>query len=114
LNGGAKPDSALFEAVAQFTRALDQIATLPGTPALRREQIKPEQAHSLIERAEALGEPAEDPLLLFVVLYGIWVTNAGAFNGDAAQELAAQFLTLAEKQGRQPRSSSGTVSWVFR
>ena len=32
--------SALFEAVAQFTRALDQIATLPGTPALRREQIK--------------------------------------------------------------------------
>ena len=32
--------SALVEAVAQFTRALDQIATLPGTPALRREQIK--------------------------------------------------------------------------
>ena len=32
--------SALFEAVAQFTRALDQIATLPGTPTLRREQIK--------------------------------------------------------------------------
>ena len=29
--------SALVEAVAQFTRALDQIATLPGTPALRRE-----------------------------------------------------------------------------
>ncbi len=32
--------SALVEAAAQFTRALDQIATLPGTPALRREQIK--------------------------------------------------------------------------
>jgi predicted ATPase len=32
--------SALFEAVAQFTRALDQIATLPGTPTLRREQVK--------------------------------------------------------------------------
>ena len=29
--------SALVEAVAQFTRALDQIATLPATPALRRE-----------------------------------------------------------------------------
>jgi len=27
-----------------------------------------ERAHSLIERAEALGEPAEDPLLLFAVL----------------------------------------------
>jgi predicted ATPase len=32
--------SALAEAVEQLTRALDQIATLPATPALRREQIK--------------------------------------------------------------------------
>ena len=32
--------SALVEAVAQLTRALDQIAALPATPALRREQIK--------------------------------------------------------------------------
>ena len=31
--------SALIEAAAQFTRALEQIATLPGTAALRREQI---------------------------------------------------------------------------
>ncbi len=114
--------SALVEAVELLTRALTQIATLPGTPALRREQIKlqvalitplihtkgqaapeakaaVERARQLIEQAEALGEPAEDPLLLFVVLYGIWVAKAGAFNGDAVRELAAQFLTLAEKQG---------------
>ena len=81
--------SALVEAAAQFTRALDQIATLPATPALRREQIKlqvalitplihikgyaapetkaaVERARLLIEQAEALGEPPEDPLLLFV------------------------------------------------
>jgi predicted ATPase len=32
--------SALVEAIAQLTRALDQIAALPATPALRREQIK--------------------------------------------------------------------------
>src|SRR5208282_6934712 len=32
--------SALIEAAAQLTRALAQIAALPGTPALRREQIK--------------------------------------------------------------------------
>ena len=32
--------SALVEAAEQLTRALDQIATLPATPALRREQIK--------------------------------------------------------------------------
>jgi predicted ATPase len=114
--------SALAEAAAQFTRALEQIATLPGTPALRCEQIKlqvalitplihikgfaaPEtraavdQAHLLIERAEALGEPLEDELLLFSVLYGFWVANNVAFNGDMVRKLAAQFLALAEKQG---------------
>jgi predicted ATPase len=32
--------SALVEAVEQLTRALDQIATLPTTPILRREEIK--------------------------------------------------------------------------
>ncbi|HKN29677.1 MAG TPA: hypothetical protein VJY34_18035 [Roseiarcus sp.] len=32
--------SALIEAEAQLRRALDQIAALPATPALRREQIK--------------------------------------------------------------------------
>jgi class 3 adenylate cyclase len=113
--------SALAEAAAQFTRALEQIATLPGTPALRREQIKlqvalitplihvkgyaaaetkaaTEQARLLIEQAEALGEPPEDPLLLFSVLYGSWVANLVAFNGDVCRDLAAQFLALAEEQ----------------
>jgi hypothetical protein len=32
--------SALLEAVAKFTRGLDQIATLPSTPTLRSQQIK--------------------------------------------------------------------------
>jgi class 3 adenylate cyclase/predicted ATPase len=113
--------SALAEAAAQFTRALAQIATLPGTPALRREQIKlqvalitplihlkgyaaaetkaaAEQARLIIEQAEALGEPPEDPLLLFSVLYAFWVANDVAFNGDVICELATQFLALAEKQ----------------
>ena len=113
--------SALVEAAAQLTRALDQIAALPATPALRREQIKfqvalasalmqvkgfaaPEtkasldQARSLIERAEALGEPPEDPLLLFSVLFGFWNAILVAFNGDVCRDLAAQFLALAEKQ----------------
>jgi predicted ATPase len=113
--------SALVEAVAQLTLALDQIAALPATPALRREQIKlqvalitplihvkgyaapetkaaEERARLLIDQAEALGEPPEDPLLLFSVLYGFWVANALAFNGDVVRELAAQFLALAEKQ----------------
>ena len=37
-------------------------------------------------------------MLLFSVLYGVWVANSVAFNGDKVRELAAQFLTLAEKQ----------------
>jgi class 3 adenylate cyclase/predicted ATPase len=113
--------SALVEAVAQLSRALDQIATLPSTPALRRDKIKLqvalitplihvkgysaaetkaaiEQARLLIEQAEELGEPPEDPLLLFSVLWGSWVGNLVAFNGDVIRELAAQFLALAEKQ----------------
>src|SRR6202007_1706684 len=113
--------SALAEAAAQLTRALDQIATLPGTAALRHEQIKlqvalitplmhvkgyaaaepkaaAEQARLLIEQAEALGEPFEDSLLLFSVLYAFWVANFVAFNGDVCRDLAAQLLALAEKQ----------------
>jgi predicted ATPase len=114
--------SALVEAAEQLTRALSQIAALPATPALRREQIKlqvalisplihvkgyaapetktaTEQAGLLIEQAEALGELPEDPLLLFSVLYSFWVANYVAFNGDAMRELASHFLAQAEKQG---------------
>jgi class 3 adenylate cyclase/predicted ATPase len=114
--------SALVEAAEQLTRALSQIAALPGTPALRREEIKlqvavitplvhvrgyaapevkaaAERARLLIEQAEALGERPEDPLLLFSVLYAFWVANVVAFNGQVTRELAAQFLALAERQG---------------
>src|SRR5262249_28430411 len=113
--------SALVEAIAQFTRALDQIAALPSTPALRRDEIKlqlalitplqhvkgyaapeprtaAERAQVLIQQAEALGEPLHDPLLLFSSLYGGGVANFVAFNGDLAGEFAAQFLALAEQQ----------------
>ena len=88
--------SALVEAAEQFTRALAQVMTLPATPKLRREQIKlqvalisplmqvkgyaapetkaaVERARLLIDQSETLGEPPEDPLLLFSVLYGFWV-----------------------------------------
>ena len=113
--------SALVEAVEQFTRALDQIATLPATPALRREQIKLqvalitplihikgysapetkaaiEQARLLLEQADALGEPPDDPLQLFAVLYGAFVANVMAFNADVSRDIAAHVLELAERQ----------------
>ena len=58
-----------------------------------------EKARLLIEQAEALGEPPEDPLLLFSILYSVWLANYVAFKGDDLLELATQFLKLAEKQG---------------
>jgi class 3 adenylate cyclase/predicted ATPase len=114
--------SAFVEAVEQLNRALQQFGVLPTSSQIRRDQISlqvvlinalmqvkgyaapetkaaVEHTRSLIEQAEALGEPAEDPLLLFSVLYGMWVANSVAFNGDAIRELAAQVLALAEKHG---------------
>ena len=35
-----------------------------------------ERARLLIEQADALGEPPEDPLLLFSVLYGFFVAKS--------------------------------------
>jgi hypothetical protein len=113
--------SALAEAAEQLSRALEQIAALPATPALRKEQIRlqvalihplfhirgfaapetkaaAEQACLLIEKAEVFGEPLEDPLLLFSVLFGFWVANYLAFNGDVMRDLATEFLTLAKRQ----------------
>jgi predicted ATPase len=115
--------SALVEAVAQLTRAIEQIATLPTlTPALRREQIKlhialmntlmhvkgysapetkatVERARLLFEQAQVLGETADDPLLWLTVLYGFWIVSLQAFNGDANRAVAAEFLALAEELG---------------
>src|SRR5262249_45339602 len=114
--------SALVEAAEQIARGLNLIAKLPASPALHREEIKlqvalitprihvkgyaapetkaaVERARLLIEQAEALGEPPEDPLLLFSVLFGLWAVSILSFNGDVCLDLAAHFLTLAEKQG---------------
>jgi tetratricopeptide (TPR) repeat protein len=110
---------ALMEAVEQFKRALDQIATLPSTPALRLTQINlqvalmtplnwvkgwaapetkaaVERARLLIEQADALGDHLENPLLLFSVLIGLWSANFLAFNADISHNIAAQILAFAE------------------
>jgi tetratricopeptide (TPR) repeat protein len=52
----------------------------------------------LIEHAHVCGEPPDDPLLLFEVLYAFWVANFVAFNGRACRDLSAEFLSLAQKQ----------------
>ena len=45
-----------------------------------------------------MGEPSDDPLMLFSVLYVSLVANYIAFNRKVLHELAAQFLELAERQ----------------
>ncbi|SDN45951.1 AAA family ATPase [Afipia sp. GAS231] len=114
--------SALVEAAEQLGHALAQIAILPGTPDLRREQITlqvalmntlmhvkgyaapetraaVEQVRALIEQAEGFGESLDDPSLLLSALFGQWVANFIGFNGDVARRLAEQFLAFGEKQG---------------
>ena len=113
--------SALIEAVAHFTRALDQFAALPITAALRRDRIEaqvglgnalvdvkghaaPEtksafrQARDLMKQADELGEITDDPLVRFSVLIGLWRAAYVAFDGGLMRELAAECLALAEKQ----------------
>jgi hypothetical protein len=57
-----------------------------------------EEARILMERAEARGEPADDPLALYEFLQGAFLANVAAFSGEVAREFAAQALALAEKQ----------------
>jgi predicted ATPase len=113
--------SALIEAVEQFKRALDQIATLPSTPALRRMQIDLQvalisplvhvkgwaapESKAVVEGGASAARTSrsarrapQDPLLLFSVLCGVFGATFNAFNGDACLDLAVQFLALAEKQ----------------
>ena len=57
-----------------------------------------ERARLLVEQVEALGE--EPPQGLLSILGGFWSANFLRFNGDACRDLAAQYLALAEKQGK--------------
>jgi hypothetical protein len=113
--------SALVEAIEQLTRALEQVETLPSTPALRRHQISLQvaliaplmhargqaaaetraavvRARQLIENAKARGEAPDDPLQFFAALYGIWLGYVAAFDGDVVRQLADEFLALAADQ----------------
>jgi predicted ATPase len=123
--------SALLEAVTQLTHATDQIASLAPTPALRRKQIELqvalvnslmhvkgqaapetklalERARLLIEQAEALGEPPEDPLLLLSVLYGFWLphmrNSANSMRLGAGSAKRRRRRKSARKSGMRPKS----------
>ena len=114
--------SAMVEAAVQYTTARDLVANLPPTAETRRHLIEIqaallapligtkgfaaaetkaaiERAQALIEEAEALGEPPDDPLLLLSVLYGFWTANLFGFNGKNLIEISHRIMALAERQG---------------
>ena len=113
--------STLIEAVAQLSHAIELSEHLPTTTELRQRQIELQvslamavmqtkgyaapdtiasfnKARELIEHAESLGEKPNDPLSLFMSLYGLWVSEHVNFNRDEALRLATRFLNLARAQ----------------
>jgi hypothetical protein len=80
---------------------LDSAVTLrswPNRVAAAETQSALENARLLIEKAEQRGEPPEDPLILFSILYGFWGVSFQRFNREAVYNLAAQFLALARNR----------------
>src|SRR5262249_24148650 len=61
-------------------------------------KVAAERVRLLIETAVALGEPPDDPLLLFSVLFGFFVESTTAFNANVSREIAVHVLELAQKQ----------------
>ena len=115
--------SAFIEAAQQLAQALSHLEALPSTPERRQKQMKlqtlliapliqtkgyaapetqdaVERANLLIERANAIGEPPENPQLLFLVLSGYFTANVVAGNVEACRDVADRVLELAEKQGQ--------------
>jgi predicted ATPase len=87
--------SALVEAAEQLTRALDQIATLPGTPVVRGEQIK---------------------LQVALVNALMHVKGYAAPEPKAAVEQARQFIERAEANARRTsrRSTAALLGPLWR
>jgi class 3 adenylate cyclase/tetratricopeptide (TPR) repeat protein len=125
--------SALREAEAQLARALAHFSTLPGTSALRRQQVTlqvalanvqmhtkgygaPETKASL-EQARELAATIEDAAERNPVYYGLWVGSY--IRGELApmRENAMAFLSSVAGRQAQPEDVSafrafGLTCWV--
>jgi class 3 adenylate cyclase len=127
--------SALVEAVEQFTRARDQIATLPSTSALRRQEIKfqvalinplqhikgyaapetkaaAERARLLIEQAEALGELPRTRCCCSRSSTASWWQLWWRSTVTRLASLHCSSWSWPRNRERQLPSSSGIASWA--
>jgi len=109
IEGSANP-----EAISHLDNAIEQTESLPKNDetALRELKLQTMLAGPLITikgygapetkkvftRALELSNQVQDPNLIFPVLYQQWISNAIASKQEEAQQLAGQFLNLANKQ----------------
>lgn len=107
--------SAHVEAVANFTTALDLIATLPASTGRDREELSVRLAlgptlqvtrgHAASEveenyqRARALSLLVGDLAQQFQALWGLWLMASYRANAATALELGGEVLALAERSG---------------
>ena len=103
----ARPDQILTRHARAYAAKRSSFRSSSSTPLLHVQgyaapetRAAVERARLLIEQAEALGEPPEDPLLLFSVLYGFGSRTLSAFNGDVMRELAVAVLGAGRKAER--------------
>ena len=115
VDAWARPDRDLARHSRTSARG-DQAPGRAHNPAPPRERLccardqSGRRAGADDDRTRDLGEPPKDPLMLFSVLHGAWAANMMAFNGEAASEVSAQFMALAEKHGAGPLWSRGIAS----
>ncbi|MEE9218990.1 MAG: hypothetical protein V3U98_07975, partial [Acidobacteriota bacterium] len=106
--------SAYPEALAQLTKGLELLETLPDTPQRGRHELAvqlafgpafmstkgwaaPEVGQAYLRAQELalhVGQPAE----LFAALWGLWLFNHTSGRLEAAKDLTAEILSLADRE----------------
>jgi class 3 adenylate cyclase/predicted ATPase len=109
--------SAHQEAIAQLTKALNLLETLPQTPERDREELAlnialgpalmatkgwpAPESERVYRRGRELAQRVGKPLELFTTTWGLWLVRQQASRLDSAQELAGEILALAH-ENRDP------------
>jgi predicted ATPase len=103
--GGQEDPRLSSRATRSFLFSSGRVITLPaiaGAPARSRKSER--SLFLFVELVHPLPAPSFSRRLLFHTFTqgGLWTASFVAFNGDMVRELAAQFLTLADKQQTIP------------
>ncbi len=110
----SQASSSHAEAVGHFTRGLEQVLSLPESPARDAAELElhanlsvslvASRGYAAIEleavhaRARALAEGIGDSVTLFRVIWGMWALRLLRDEMDTAIDLAQQLLVLAESR----------------